>query len=279
MYYAGTCCLDIRVMLPEIHIRPNPTPSPWRRRCIQDTRGWCKFRSLPLSSSIRRPPERTLTVCESSRAKSYESRRASPVVQWIVGLATETLRFVGVGGTASGGEGNDAAIVPGRCIPLDRGDVEGVISALREDFELRAYFVTGVLTDAIYDENCLFVDPTISFSGRELWKRNLQLLTPFLRDPSIDLLSLYQKRAESDQQNGGIDDAPVVLRAEWILKCELKFPWKPYIEVKGATDYTLHSTDNNRIIQHVETWDITGVEALALILSPGGRREREKSER
>jgi hypothetical protein len=45
--------------------------------------------------------------------------------------------------------------------------VAGVLRALRVDFEAQ-YFITGVLTDAIYDEQCYFADPTVSFRG-EKW--------------------------------------------------------------------------------------------------------------
>lgn len=48
--------------------------------------------------------------------------------------------------------------------PLRRGDVAGVLRALRADFEAQ-YFITGVLTDSIYDEQCYFADPTVSFRG------------------------------------------------------------------------------------------------------------------
>lgn len=55
-----------------------------------------------------------------------------------------------------------AAAPPSR--PLRRGDVAGVMKAIRRDYG-REYFVTGVLTDAIYDDNCRFADPTVSFQG------------------------------------------------------------------------------------------------------------------
>jgi len=103
------------------------------------------------------------------------------------------------------------------------------------------YIITGLIDDSIYDENCLFADPTVSFSvsalgpracagvrrclltellqhastlslrankpaashvdippplyslppqGLKLWKRNLQLLTPFLLKPAVEMTSI-----------------------------------------------------------------------------------------
>ena len=35
-------------------------------------------------------------------------------------------------------------------------------------------------------------DPTVSFSGLQKWKQNLQLLVPFLEEPMLDMRSLEQ---------------------------------------------------------------------------------------
>lgn len=72
---------------------------------------------------------------------------------------------------------------------LRRGDVAGVLRLLRDDYA-RQYFVTAAVTDEIYDEDCLYADPTISFRGRERYKRNLSLLVPFFWDAAIQLRSL-----------------------------------------------------------------------------------------
>lgn len=48
---------------------------------------------------------------------------------------------------------------------LRKGDVSGLLRALRADYRLN-YFVTGRLSnDAIYDEQAVFADPTVSFRG------------------------------------------------------------------------------------------------------------------
>ncbi|KAI5566632.1 hypothetical protein BDE02_13G033600 [Populus trichocarpa] len=45
----------------------------------------------------------------------------------------------------------------------------------------------GVFTSTIYDEDCIFEDPTIKFQGTKLYSRNLNLLVPFFDCPSIGL--------------------------------------------------------------------------------------------
>jgi hypothetical protein len=178
------------------------------------------------------------------------------------------------------------------------GDVAAVLQYLKSDFEERSYFITGVLSDGIYDEDCYFADPTVSFTGRELWKRNLQLLVPFLIEPSIQLTGLKQLNSDIENStsenssssssscvsvNGGLGTeqglqdteeepvskrAVVKIRADWILKCTLKLPWRPYVNVIGSTEYDLAYPDSNRIVRHVESWNISAWEALVLVFTP-----------
>ncbi|GAB4814613.1 hypothetical protein N2152v2_001659 [Parachlorella kessleri] len=197
---------------------------------------------------------------------------------------------------------------------LRPGDVRGLERLLRQDFERNQYFVSGVLTDAIYDEQCEFVDPTVRFKGRDLWKRNLSLLTPFLIEPQIQLKSLQrlpplgtrQGRQQQQQQQEGPDrqqqqqqqqqrwlkqltsllpsswlawaaggatatrTEPVQLYAEWLLTCYVALPWRPYVSVNGSITCTLNGAAN-QIVRHVEAWDISGTEALLLLLRPSER--------
>lgn len=61
-------------------------------------------------------------------------------------------------------EYEEAAAASHDAAPLPRGDVDGVLQELRADFG-RQYFVSGLVTDALYAEDCLFADPTVSFRG------------------------------------------------------------------------------------------------------------------
>jgi hypothetical protein len=211
------------------------------------------------------PPDRTIIahlsqkdVSTSTSARPQKNERASPAVQIVVNAATEALRLFSGGASQS-----TPCLPPGPSQPLAPNDIAGVMNVLREDYVDRAYFVTGVISDGIYDEDCRFVDPTIAFQGRELWKRNLRLLVPFLVNPSIELRSI-------EQLSEGSAESGAVLRAAWALNCGLRLPWGPQVAVNGTTTYTLASPENNRIVEHVETWDISGLEALLMVFTPGG---------
>lgn len=124
------------------------------------------------------------------------------------------------------------------------------------------------------------MDPTVSFSGLDLWKRNLALLTPFLIQPSLQLLALHQAgtggsapasgstaggaagtpaagsstgaAAGAARGSSGSDQVPQ-LEATWKLATWLNLPWRPLIAIEGSTLYTLN-TDSTRITKHVESW-------------------------
>lgn len=76
-------------------------------------------------------------------------------------------------------------------------------------------------------------------AGREQYKRNLELLVPFLLDPSIQLYSL--RRLPSPAPG-----TPTQLCAAWRLRCWLRLPWAPLVDIRGSTTYTLN-TDRNQV--------------------------------
>ncbi|PNH11130.1 hypothetical protein TSOC_002059 [Tetrabaena socialis] len=181
----------------------------------------------------------------------------NPLIVGLVSVLTETLRLLGVGRDRYAA----VAAAPRRNPALRRGDVAGLMRRVTADFK-QAYFVTGVLDDSIYEPDCYFADPTVAFTGVDLWKRNLALLVPFLEQPRVELLAI--KRAGRDPQGAE------VVRAEWRLSTYLRLPWRPLIDILGATDYTLND-QSNRIARHVESWAVSGTEALLQMFRPAPR--------
>ncbi|XP_055816909.1 uncharacterized protein LOC129886297 isoform X2 [Solanum dulcamara] len=141
-------------------------------------------------------------------------------------------------------------------------NVEDVLKIIKSDFE-KAYFVTGLFTSGIYAEDCVFEDPTIKFRGRDLYSRNLQLLVPFFDSPSIKLEKIEK----------GNDSNAAVIVAYWKLRTSLKLPWQPLISVDGKTVYDLD--EQLKIVKHVESWNISVLEAVGQIFTPGLRRSVE----
>ena len=110
----------------------------------------------------------------------------------------------------------------------------------------------------------------------------MQLLVPFLEDPELRLTSLRCTKTDK-QRPTLIKVLPSVkhlaciksraqtscfLQAEWTLRSTVKVPWRPFVDVIGATEYSLNP-QQNRIIRHAESWNITAWQALGQLLRPG----------
>ncbi|XP_047250549.1 uncharacterized protein LOC107839471 isoform X3 [Capsicum annuum] len=115
-------------------------------------------------------------------------------------------------------------------------NVDDVLKIIKLDYE-KAYFVTG----------------------RDLYSRNLQLLVPFFDSPSIKLEKIEK----------GNDSNAEAIMAYWKLRTSLKLPWRPLMSVDGNTVYDLD--EKLKIVKHVESWNISALEAVGQIFTPGLR--------
>ncbi|KAJ6762901.1 hypothetical protein OIU79_023612 [Salix purpurea] len=121
----------------------------------------------------------------------------------------------------------------------------------------------GVFTSEIYDEDCIFEDPTIKFQGTKLYSRNLKLLVPFFDCPSIGLQNMEK----------GVNSETDFVLARWKLRTYLKLPWRPLISIDGSTVYEL---DNKlKIVRHAESWNVSALEAIGQIFTPSFDRPGE----
>ncbi|XP_021742288.1 uncharacterized protein LOC110708468 isoform X1 [Chenopodium quinoa] len=197
----------------------------------------------------------TRIFCNSNPSTDRNSKKQTPqLLKFAVNGVTEFLRLF----SSFNNNRMDVVVAKGEEDFLISG-VDDVLGILKSDYD-NAYFVTGIFTSSIYIEDCLFEDPTIKFSGRELYSRNLQLLVPFFEQPSIVLKSIEK----------GVDADRDFVLANWSLRTYLKLPWRPLIAIEGSTTYDLN--DEYKIVRHLERWNVSALEAVGQIFTPGFRR-------
>ncbi|CAL5229294.1 g12592 [Coccomyxa viridis] len=213
---------------------------------------------------VKRPVSRIWAHVLPAAAKQPEG---NPIVRAGVSGLTALLEALGIGRRAQ-----DAQEPVRRLDRVQPGDIAAIMDRIRTDYEEHAYFVTGDIWEGIYADDCFFGDPTVSFTGLQKWRKNLQLLVPFLIDPGIELFSLSELDALASSNNSAQK-----LKADWRLTAYLKLPWKPFIDINGSTEYTLDPM-NQQVVRHIESWSVSGTEAILQILkpSPGPRRRPEE---
>ncbi|GAQ82070.1 Histone H2B [Klebsormidium nitens] len=208
------------------------------------------------ASDPESPSEVAPPVAVPRQSRLSPEGRANALIEAAVGGVTELLRLLGVGKRRPVSAREGSALAP-EAAPFE--SLDEVLAALRKDYVERAYFVTGNITDALYDPDCFFADPTVKFTGRDRWKENLRLLVPFLEDPSITLL-----RIEPVREGGA-----TVVSTRWILRTYLKLPWRPYIDVAGGTTHLLN--ERLQVVEHVERWKVSSLAAIKQIFVPSQR--------
>ena len=190
----------------------------------------------------------------SSPSGQYEET-SSPVralVSWLTAL---------VGGDTST-EAVDRPPRPGIVTPA------ALLDGVRADYVERLYLWTGDIDPELYDDDCVFTDPTLSFRGLETFQKNLAALQPFLsalvKDPAIDLFSCE------------LDEPEQKLRASWRMRGDLALPWKPAIDLTGRTTFTYDEERNGRIVDYREDWELDAGRALMQLVTPKRRGDEEE---
>lgn len=126
---------------------------------------------------------------------------------------------------------------------------------LKRDYDAM-YFITGDMTESLYEDDCEFSDPFVSFKGIARFQRNLRNLSPFLEEKSLKIRSWDE---EGDR-----------VKASWTFRCTVCFPWRPLLAARGSTEHVFNA--EGRIFQHIETWEIAPSDALQQLMRPGPRK-------
>lgn len=113
----------------------------------------------------------------------------------------------------------------------------------------RSYFLSGNVDTLIYDEDCVFADPFVSFRGRDRFVDNLQNLGSFITKYSAKMLDYTQ------------DENTVKTRV--MVKLELNLPWKPVLAWPWGVTYDI-DPETFLVTKHEEAWDIEPLEVCCL---------------
>jgi hypothetical protein len=126
---------------------------------------------------------------------------------------------------------------------------------LAEAFQQRQYYVTGDLPEGLFDDQCVFIDPTTRVVGAQKYAAVVAQLFD-ASNSRADLLSI----APGPQ--------PSTIELKWRLEGQLALPGNPPIKAyTGTTLYRLDPT-TGRVKEQVESWDITAFDAFASSFLP-----------
>lgn len=134
------------------------------------------------------------------------------------------------------------------------------IERLQRDYEgtladPRPYFLTGVMDEALYDEDCEFADPFVSFNGRQRFVDNLSNLAGgFITEASTRVLSTER--------------GPSSYSTKLLVKLRLGLPWKPVLAWPWGV---LHEFDEDSglIVRHIESWEVSPAEGVKQLFTRG----------
>jgi hypothetical protein len=166
--------------------------------------------------------------------------------------------------------------------------IENLLSIIVDDWKVtnhKGYYVTGKLSTCIYQDDTIFDGPDPDMPVRGLYKyinaasqlfdtkhTYCELLSikpepePSLSLPPHEIMSCTNVH---DDDASGKTNFPVnVIVAKWKMHGRLRLPWKPVVpEWTGTTRYYIHP-HTGLIYQHIETWDISVLQAFVQTLFP-----------
>lgn len=124
----------------------------------------------------------------------------------------------------------------------------------------RASFA-GNIDASLYDPDCVFTDPTLSFKGLDTFQRNVANLRPILNrlvpDGACDLFGI-------DLEEGACE-----VCARWRMYGTLRLPWRPRIDLTGQTRFRYAPERGGRVVEYREQWDLSAAEALLQLVRVG----------
>lgn len=106
------------------------------------------------------------------------------------------------------------------------------------------YFLSGQVDKLIYDPDCEFADPFVSFKGRDRFVDNLENLGSFITAYSAKPISYDEGQSEEN-----------AVITKFMVKLQLNLPWQPVLAWPWGVKCKI-DPETCLIVLHEESWDI-----------------------
>lgn len=116
----------------------------------------------------------------------------------------------------------------------------------------------------IYDEDCLFADPFVSFRGRDRFVENLANLGSFIIQYDVKILNANDEKKRKEEDDDDDDRTTTSVSTRFMVKLKLNLPWKPILAWPWGVTYEI-DPDSNLVIRHEESWEIEPWEGVKQI--------------
>jgi len=129
----------------------------------------------------------------------------------------------------------------------------------------REYFLSGRVDTLIYDPDCTFADPFVSFQGRDRFVENLANLGSFITEYSARPLSYEEtKPNELVTKENSSESFKAQVTTKFMVKLRLNLPWKPVLAWPWGVRCEIDPS-TYQIVLHEESWDIDPWEGVKQI--------------
>ncbi len=135
--------------------------------------------------------------------------------------------------------------------------LDETLQRINEDND-RYYFLSGEIDSLIYDEDCVFADPFVSFAGRDRFVQNLENLGSFITKYDAKVI---------DYSSMTYEDSIPIIQTKIMVKLELNLPWKPVLAWPWGVKYEIDA-ETFLIKKHEESWNIEPLEGVKQIFRP-----------
>ena len=212
------------------------------------------------SSSRRRRRRRGIDVVVRAANGDAETTTSSNPALKAAWLASEQFgKAIGGKNEKNTGDVGEALESQGEKTMTTR---EEIIESLRGDYESN-YFIGGQSEMCAYSSECVFADPFVSFTGLDRFKQNVGNLGTSLKDVECKVLRMVDR---------GEDGVTFYWKFSAVVDA---LPWRPKLAASGNTTHVL---EGNKVVKHIEAWDVDPWVVLKKLLVPASKLPENKWE-